>query len=109
MPVIDQPIVVLVNAPDQETAEGIATALVEKRIAACVNILPGLRSIYRWEEEIHDEGEVLMIIKTREKLFDPELITSVRELHPYQTPEIIALPIKMGEESYLDWIAAETS
>jgi periplasmic divalent cation tolerance protein len=99
----------LVTAPDQKTAEAIAYALVERKIAACVNILPGLRSIYRWEEEVHDEGEVLMIIKTRKDLFDPELITCVQELHPYQVSEIIALPVIAGEKTYLDWILAETS
>ena len=101
-------LIVLVTAPDQSTAEKIANALVERNLAACVNILPGMRSIYRWEGKIHDEGEVLMLIKTRREIFDPALISYIQELHPYQTPEIIALPILMGEPTYLDWILAET-
>jgi periplasmic divalent cation tolerance protein len=109
MPDIDQPLVVFVTAPDQEVAGVIATTLVEKRIAACVNILPEMRSIYRWEDEIHDDREVLMIIKTREDLFDPDLTTCIKQLHPYQVPEIIAVPIKMGEKTYLDWIISETA
>ena len=109
MSVIDQPIIVMVTAPDQERAGVIATALVEKRIAACVNILPEIRSIYRWEDEIHDDSEVMMVIKTREESFDPDLIACVKELHPYQVPEIIALPIKMGEETYLEWIISVTA
>ena len=109
MSILDQPLIVLVTAPDQETAGVIATALVEKRIAACVNILPGIRSIYRWEEGIHDDSEVMMIVKTREGVFDPELIACVKELHPYQVPEVIALPIKLGDRKYLDWIIGETA
>jgi periplasmic divalent cation tolerance protein len=109
MSVIDLPLIVMATAPDQETARVIATALVEKRIAACVNILPGLRSIYRWEGEIQDNGEVMMVIKTKEDRFDPDLVTCIKELHPFQVPEIIALPIKMGEKAYLDWIISETA
>jgi periplasmic divalent cation tolerance protein len=108
MSIKDQPLLVFVTTPDQETAKLIGTALVEKKIAACANIIPGLRSIYRWEGEVHDETEVMMVIKSRETLFDPDLIKCVKELHPYQVPEIIAVPIKMGEKAYLDWILQET-
>ena len=69
----------LVTVPDQKTGEEIANALVEKRLAACVNILPEMKSIYRWEGKIHNEGEVLMVIKTRGGLFDPDLISCARE------------------------------
>jgi periplasmic divalent cation tolerance protein len=107
MSVSDQPLIAIVTTPDHDIAGVIATALVEKRIAACVNILPEIRSIYRWEKEVHDDGEVMMIIKTRTDLFDPDLIACVKELHPYQVPEIIAVKIEMGESTYLKWLLTE--
>jgi periplasmic divalent cation tolerance protein len=101
-------IVVLVTAPDAEKAQGIATALVEERLAACANLVPGLISIYRWEGKVHRDPEVLVVIKTRAELF-PRLEARVRALHPYKVPEIVALPILRGSEPYLRWLAEETA
>ena len=99
-------IVVMVTAPEKD-APGLARALVEERLVACANLLPGLRSVYWWKGKIEDEPEVLCIMKTRSALFEA-LRTRVRELHSYQVPEIIALPILAGSEPYLDWIAENT-
>lgn len=100
---------VLVTAPDSDTAELIANTLLEKELAACVNIYSGLRSLYRWEGKIQDDQEFLMMIKTRLELVKDHLIPMIQELHPYQVPEIIALPVVECAESYLNWIVSETS
>lgn len=96
-------IVVLITAPSEDVAVKIATALVEEKLAACVNIVPGLRSIYRWEGKICDDREVLLVAKTKQSVFE-KLKDSVRSLHPYTTPEIIAIPVTAGFESYLKWV-----
>jgi len=101
-------ILVLVTAPDQDSAELLAKTLVEKKLAACVNLYPGLKSIYRWDGDVHEDKEMLLMIKTQATLFEDQLIPLVQELHPYDTPEIIALPIVAGEKNYLDWIQSET-
>ncbi len=95
--------VVLITAPSEEVARSIARALVEERLAACVNILPGLTSIYRWQGEVAEDQEVLLIIKTTTFAF-PRLKERVLALHPYTVPEIIALPIAEGHGAYLDWL-----
>ncbi len=100
-------VVVFITAPSQETAVTLGRALVEERLAACANIVPGLRSIYHWQGKVCDEPEVLVILKTRRDLFEA-LRARARELHPYQVPEIVALPILAGHRDYLDWLAAET-
>jgi periplasmic divalent cation tolerance protein len=99
-------IVVYVTAPEDEAVD-LAKTLVEERLVACVNIVPGLRSIYWWRGEIEDEAEVLCIMKTRGNLFEP-LRDRVRELHSYEVEEIIALPIMAGNLPYLDWIKENT-
>jgi periplasmic divalent cation tolerance protein len=96
-------ILCLVTIDDIGKAGEIARALVENEIVACVNIIPEIRSIYRWKGEVCDEGERLMLMKTREELF-PKLQTLIRELHPYDVPEIIALRIEHGLPEYLRWI-----
>jgi periplasmic divalent cation tolerance protein len=96
-------IVVLITAPSEEEAVKIATALVDEKLAACVNIVPGLRSIYRWEGKICDEREVLLMAKTKSSVFE-KLKDRVRSLHPYTTPEIIAIPVTAGFEGYLKWV-----
>ena len=100
-------IVVYVTAPNEDEAAGIARSLVELKLAACVNIIKDIRSIYRWQGTLQDDSEVLMIIKTREELFDP-LTVKVRKLHSYDVPEIIALPISLGSEDYIKWIREST-
>lgn len=101
-------IIVMITTPDQEIARQIASRLVEKHLAACVNILTGVQSIFRWQGEVQQEGEVLLIIKTRLELLHQRLIPEVKTIHPYQTPEIIALPILDGANEYLKWIDQST-
>jgi periplasmic divalent cation tolerance protein len=99
-------IVVFVTAPENE-APALAKTLVEERLVACVNLVPGLRSIYWWQGKVEDEPEVLCIMKTRSNLFE-SLRDRVRELHSYEVEEIIALPILAGNLPYLDWITENT-
>jgi periplasmic divalent cation tolerance protein len=99
--------VVLTNLPDRDRALALARALVERRLAACVNVLSGCTSLYWWRAAIDTADEVPVLIKTRAALY-PQLEAAIRELHPYELPEIIALPIERGLPGYLEWIAAET-
>jgi periplasmic divalent cation tolerance protein len=99
-------IVVYVTAPQDEAVD-LAKTLVEERLVACVNLVPGLRSIYWWRGKVEDEPEVLCIMKTRSNLFE-SLRDRVRELHSYEVEEIIALPILAGNPRYLDWIRENT-
>jgi periplasmic divalent cation tolerance protein len=100
-------IVVLVTAPTPERAAELARTLVEERLAACGNVVPGLRSIYRWEGKVQDDAEALLLLKTTRGRFEA-LRDRVLALHPYQVPEVIALPVEAGSAKYLEWIAAET-
>ena len=100
--------VVLVTAGNEEEAAKIGRTLVEEKLAACANIVPRIRSIYRWKGEVHDEAESLLLIKTPTALF-PALQARVRELHSYEVPEITAFPLANGLPEYLAWVAAETS
>lgn len=101
-------IVVYVTTPNTDIANKIAKNLVETRLAACVNIIQKIQSIYRWGGKIEKDEETLLIIKSRPELFN-ELSKAVKESHPYEVPEIIALPIIEGNKEYLDWIYGETS
>jgi periplasmic divalent cation tolerance protein len=96
-----------VTASDEEEASKIARALVEERLAGCVNIIKDIRSIYSWHGKIEDEKEVFMVVKTQKPLFD-SLMKRVKELHSYTVPEIIALPIIQGSEDYLKWLNEAT-
>ena len=100
-------IVVLITVGSQEEGAKIARELVERRKAACVNIVPRVSSIYRWQEKIEEDEEKLLIVKTRAELFS-EVMTVVRGIHSYEVPEIIALPIMDGNREYLTWIDRET-
>jgi periplasmic divalent cation tolerance protein len=100
-------VVVLVTCPTADRAAEIARALVEERLAACGNVVPGLRSIYRWEGKIQEDAEALLVLKTTRERFEA-LRDRVLALHPYEVPEVIALPIEAGSAAYLAWIAAET-
>jgi periplasmic divalent cation tolerance protein len=94
------------TAVDGEQAAALARTVVEERLAACGNLLPGLRSIYRWEGVVHEEGEVLLLLKTtRARL--AALRDRVLALHPYQVPEVLALPVEEGSAAYLAWVAGE--
>lgn len=96
-------LVILCTVPDEETALKISRALVDEKLSACCNIVPGLRSIYFWQGKICDDSEMLLIIKSRQDVC-PTLQKKIRELHPYEIPEIIALPIRMGSLDYLKWM-----
>jgi periplasmic divalent cation tolerance protein len=96
-------ILVVSTANTLELAEKIAFALVENQEAACVNIVPGIRSIYRWEGKVTEDGELLLLIKSAEEKFEA-IRSRIRSIHTYQIPEIIALPITAGDGNYLDWL-----
>jgi periplasmic divalent cation tolerance protein len=100
-------IVILSTVPDADKAAEIAKALVEDHLVACVNIIPGLRSIFRWEGKLTDDAEVLCIIKTARDRFD-QVAARIKSLHPYSVPEVIALPIVRGFDPYLEWIRKST-
>jgi periplasmic divalent cation tolerance protein len=101
------PIFVYMTAGSREEAERIGRILVEERLAACVNILPGMTSVYRWQGAVETAQEVVVIAKTRRSAFDA-LAERVRALHSYEVPCIIELPLGRGDAPYLDWIATET-
>ena len=96
-------LIVLVTTANAEEAARIADVLVSERLAACVNIVPGIESIYRWEGKVTRDHESLMIIKTTGERYD-ELERRVQELHSYSTPEVIAFRIDRGSEPYLEWL-----
>ena len=98
---MENAVVVLCTFPDIEQARQIGAALVERQVAACVNLLPGVESIYRWEGKIERSGEVLALIKTTRYA---GLEAAIRELHPYEVPEILALPVMNGSSEYLAWL-----
>ncbi len=99
--------VVLVTSPTRKVGEKIARTLVHERLAACVNVIPGLTSIYRWEGKICRDAEVLLLIKTRQVRL-PALTRRVKALHPYTVPEVIALPLAGGSATYLSWVREST-
>ena len=95
------------TCPDAATAERIAQTLVDERLAACVNVLPGLRSVYRWQGAVERTDEVLLLVKTgRERL--EALTARVHALHPYELPELVAVEVAGGLAAYLDWVAEQT-
>jgi periplasmic divalent cation tolerance protein len=102
-------LVVLITAPSSDVAQHIAEALLAQKLAACVNILPGVQSLYSWEGSLHTDTEVLLLVKTRADLFETRLVPAVQQIHPYEVPEIIALPIQLGSQAYLDWIEDVTT
>jgi len=100
-------IIVFITAANEEVAAGIGHTIIGERLAACVNIIRSVRSIYRWQGRIEDEQEVLMIVKTKKSLFE-RLQERVKELHSYSVPEIIGLPVTEGSKQYLEWLGQET-
>ena len=101
-------LLVLTNLPDRAAAERLADALIEKRVAACVNNLAPCRSVYRGQEKLQHDEEHPLLIKTTEERY-AALEAAIRAAHPYELPEIIALPVERGLPAYLDWVAAETA
>ena len=100
-------VVVFITVDSQETAQKITDKLLTERKAACVNIIPKVESQYWWQGKIESANELLLIVKTRAELLD-ELVTLVKQIHPYSVPEIIALPIIGGNKDYLKWVDGET-
>jgi periplasmic divalent cation tolerance protein len=100
-------LLVLTNCPDETCANAIALAVVEARLAACVNILPRVESIYRWQGKVESASEIPLLIKTTAGNY-ATLEATIRRLHPYEVPEIIAFPPTHGLPAYLNWVAAET-
>ncbi len=98
---------VLTTLPDADSASKLARELVEARLAACVNVLPACRSYYRWQDDIQEDGEVPLFIKTTTELY-PALETYLRQHHPYELPEILALDVAAGLPDYLRWVAQST-
>jgi len=103
-----QALLVLTNLPDAASAEALAHELVRQRLAACVNILPAVKSVYRWQGALEQAGETMLLIKTGAARYEA-LQAAIRAAHPYEVPEIIALPIAAGLPAYLDWIAQQSA
>ncbi|MBI5923195.1 MAG: divalent-cation tolerance protein CutA [Betaproteobacteria bacterium] len=101
-------LLVLTTLPDDDSAQALATHLIEQSLAACVNILPPCRSVYRWQGKIEDASEVPVWIKTTEECY-PELEAAIRAHHPYELPEIVAVSVERGLPEYLAWVAQSTS
>jgi len=99
---------VFTNVPDLESAEKMARDLVEGKLAACVNILPQIHSYYRWQGVLEEADEITIVIKTSDNLY-PQLEEAIVDLHPYDIPEILALPVIAGLPAYINWIHAETA
>jgi len=99
--------IVLTTTPDRGVAQNIARALIERRLAACVNILAECESVYRWRGRIETASEVPLMIKTRAAIYD-DVEAAIRSLHPYELPEIIAVSVERGLPAYLEWVSAET-
>ena len=100
-------LLVITNCPDEESANAIALAVVEARLAACVNILPRVQSVYCWQGSVESATEIPLFIKSTAANY-PALEAIIRQHHPYDVPEIIALPVTHGLPAYLNWVAAET-
>lgn len=100
-------VVVLCTVPDADTARRMARAVVEPGLAACVNVVPGLTSVYRWEGRLREDAEVLLLIKTRAGRL-AELTAALTAAHPYSVPEVLALPVAEGHGPYLEWLARAT-
>lgn len=101
-------LLVLTNLPDADSAKQVARQLVEQRLAACVNILPACTSVYRWNDAVESATEVPVLIKTTLARY-PALQAALTEVHPYELPEIIAVPLHEGLPAYLAWVGAETT
>ena len=99
--------IVITNVPSREVALDIARMLIERRLAACVNLLAECTSVYRWQGKLETAREIPLLIKTRADIYD-EVEAAVRSLHPYELPEILAVPVERGLPDYLEWVNTET-
>lgn len=99
---------VLTTLPNSDAASELARSVVNEKLAACANVLPAVRSIYRWQGKVQDENEVLVLFKTPQEHFE-RLKARILELHPYEVPEVLAIPVEQGYQAYLDWLSQETA
>ena len=104
----DEAIIVYTTVADHEAANGLAELLVERRLAACVHLVSGIKSVYRWRGKLERDDEVQLVIKSEAGRFDA-IEALLREHHPYELPEIVAVRVDRGSQQYLDWIASQTS
>lgn len=100
-------LLVFTTLPNADAALELARNLVQERLAACANIMPAIRSIYKWQGKIQDENEVLVLLKTKHDQFE-RLKSRILELHPYEVPEVLAIPVEQGYGAYLEWLTRET-
>ncbi len=100
-------LLVLCSCPHAASAQMLSTAILDQRLAACVNQLSGVKSLYRWHDKLEEDDEVLLLIKTRASLYE-QLEGLIQSLHPYELPEIIGVPLSVGSRDYLQWIDAAT-
>jgi periplasmic divalent cation tolerance protein len=107
MPRVTDALLVFTTLPSADKAAEIAKLLVDEKLVACANLLPAIRSIYRWQGKLHDENEVLVLLKTRAENLE-RLKLRLLEIHPYELPEMLAVPVESGYQPYLDWLAGET-
>ena len=105
---MNDPVIILTTASSNKEAEIIGSKLVENKLAACVNIIPNVKSIYRWKGKINKDSEYLLIIKTVKRV-EKEVFENIRKLHRYDTPEMITIPITGGEKSYMNWLSRTVS
>jgi periplasmic divalent cation tolerance protein len=105
---MEQILIVMTNLPNAQAAEAIASTLVQARLAACVNMLPAVQSVYRWQGKVERATEVTLLIKTTQQHY-AALEAAIRAAHPYELPEVIALPVTTGLPSYLQWVITETT
>jgi periplasmic divalent cation tolerance protein len=99
-------LILVCTCPDAATARRLAGGLLESKLAACVNILPEIRSMYRWQGELHDDGEALMVVKTVQRAY-AEVEAWLLQHHPYDVPEVLAVPVQAGSAAYLEWVQNE--
>ena len=104
---MQQALLMLTNVPDVDVARRIARALVEQRLAACVNILPGVESVYQWQGAVEEATEIILLVKTVAARY-AEVEAAIKALHPYDVPEVIALPVTAGLPAYMNWMEQET-
>ena len=100
-------LLIMCTCPDRSVASAVTTALLEERLAACVNRVTGIKSTYRWKDHVQEDDEVLLLIKTPANLFS-RVEDTIRKLHPYELPEVVGVPLTAGSAAYLDWIRSST-
>lgn len=98
-------LIAMITVPNHASAEKVAQSLLDSRLAACVNIVPQVDSLYWWQGAVQQDRELLLVVKTRASFFQERFVPAVQAVHPYEVPEIIALPIQMGSPAYLEWLA----